>query len=287
VTYAATAIIVLVASPGDTAEERAAIQLALSRWNVDRGEREGIVVIPWLYEQHAVPALGSYAQSIINSQAVDRADVIVAFFDSRLGTETPAAVSGTAEEIQRAHQAGKPVHVYFSEEPINRSLVDVKQLAALETFRKSLGSEGLLGSYSGSLDLANQVLSAIDYDVSAKNWSTPSHRQSEIGARINAHHDHQREVTGIDSRGKTRYRTIANHLVIRNDGYSTAEGILVRAAGIGGDVKFEQPSPFDLTPGSEIAFPMTGLGGTENVRIVMTWTEGGQAKDFSQTVRLG
>ena len=56
--FFATAIVVLIASPADTMDERAAVQRDLSRWNVDRGERESAVVIPWLYEQHAVPLLG-------------------------------------------------------------------------------------------------------------------------------------------------------------------------------------------------------------------------------------
>jgi hypothetical protein len=111
-TFSAIAILVLIASPGDTAEERAAIQLQLSKWNVSRGERESVVAVPWLYEQHSIPMLGGHPQSVINAQAVDRADVV----DSRLGTETPEAVSGTAEEIRRALAAGKPVHVYFSKE---------------------------------------------------------------------------------------------------------------------------------------------------------------------------
>ena len=68
-----------------------------------------------------MPVLGGPPQSVINAQAVGRADVVVAFFDSRLGTETPEAVSGTAEEIKRAHAAGKPIHVYFSTEDIPSS----------------------------------------------------------------------------------------------------------------------------------------------------------------------
>lgn len=114
--------------------------------------------------------MGEYAQSIINSQAVDRADVVVAFFDSRLGTETPEAVSGTAEEIKRAQKAGKPVHVYFSTEPVPRELVDADQLAALKSFKSTLSAEGLLGSYENPQHLASQVVSAIDYDVNAKDW---------------------------------------------------------------------------------------------------------------------
>jgi hypothetical protein len=33
------------------------------------------------------------------------ADVVVAFFDARLGIETPEAVSGTAEEVSDAYRS--------------------------------------------------------------------------------------------------------------------------------------------------------------------------------------
>jgi hypothetical protein len=65
-----------------------------------------------------VARVGNRPQAIINAQAVDRADIVVAFFDSRLGTSTGVDVSGTAEEINRAVDMGKPVHVYFSDEPL-------------------------------------------------------------------------------------------------------------------------------------------------------------------------
>lgn len=69
--FSADAILVLIASPSDTADERAAVYEALGQWNVSRGEREAIVVIAWLYEQHAVPLLGDGPQSVINHQAFD------------------------------------------------------------------------------------------------------------------------------------------------------------------------------------------------------------------------
>lgn len=285
-TFAATAVLVLIASPGDTAEERAAIQQGLGQWNVARGEREAIVVVPWLYEQHAIPTLGSHAQGIINSQAVDRADIVVAFFDARLGTETPEAVSGTAEEIQRASAAGKAVHVYFSREPITRELADTQQLAALDEFKRKLRDEGLLGDYDSPEHLANQVMQAIDYDVSRRNWSISTSPASLAGAKLSARHEHAKEPTGTDSKGKIKYRTTSNHLIVRNDGDETAEEIRVTSKPLDGQVVFDEPEPFDLTRGSERAFPMMGLGGGNNVEVSLMWTESGVAKTFTQTIRV-
>lgn len=284
-TFIATAIVVLIASPGDTADERAMIQLQLSRWNVSRGEREGVVAIPWLYEQHSVPVLGGHPQTVINAQAVDRADVVVAFFDSRLGTETPEAVSGTAEEIKRAHAAGKPVHVYFSTEDIPRS-ADPQQLAKLAKFKKDMESEGLLGQYSSPENLASQVSNAIDFDVNTQNWSLPTSRAADTtGAVLEARHDHRKEQNGVDGKGKPRYRTIANHLVITNTGESAATNIHVTVEEIDGQFTFEEPAPFNLTRNSEMQFSMIALY-SGNAKVNMTWTEDGEPRETTQSIRV-
>jgi hypothetical protein len=282
-TFNATAIIVLIASPGDTADERAAIQLQLGKWNVSRGEREGVVVMPWLYEQHSVPVLGGHPQSVINAQAVDRADAVVAFFDSRLGTETPEAVSGTAEEIKRAHAAGKPVHVYFSNEDIPRS-VDAQQLIKLQAFKETLQSEGLLGSYESPEHLASQVAAAIDYDVSTQNWSSsPRGPVAPTGADLTARHEYERE--NYISNGKSRTRTTQNHLVVENVGGATASDLRITLEEVDGSFMFEEPEPFDLTRGSEAQFSLIGLR-SGNARVNMTWTEEGEPKEASQTIRV-
>lgn len=282
-TFSATAIVVLIASPGDTAAERAVIQLQLSRWNVSRGEREGVVAVPWLYEQHSVPVLGGHPQSVINAQAVDQADVVVAFFDSRLGTETLEAVSGTAEEIRRAHAAGKPVHVYFSTEDIPRS-ADPDQLVKLAQFKKAMESEGLLGEYSSPENLAHQVWNAIDFDVNTQNWSPATSRtESTTGADLEAWHDHRREQNGVDNKGKPRYRTTANHLVIRNKGDATASNVQIAVEAISSQFHFEQPEPFDLTKNSEMQFVLIPLR-SGNAKVNMTWTEDGELREAAQSI---
>ncbi|NKW46029.1 hypothetical protein GS979_06305 [Rhodococcus hoagii] len=132
-----TGVLVVIASPGDTSEERAAVRDQINDWNINNGRRASVAFLPWLYERSAVPSLGGRAQSVINSQAVDRSDIVVAFFDSRLGTSTGVDVSGTAEEIRRAHKLGKPVHVYFSNEPIPRD-ADLDQQLHFELSVKNL-----------------------------------------------------------------------------------------------------------------------------------------------------
>lgn len=53
-----TGVLVLIASPGDTVDERIAVSEALADWNVVRGRRQGAALLGWRYEKHAVARLG-------------------------------------------------------------------------------------------------------------------------------------------------------------------------------------------------------------------------------------
>jgi hypothetical protein len=153
-----------VASPGDTARERDAIEQAIVDWNNARAEREQILVVPWRWERHAVPELGGSAQSIIDRQALNDCDLVVAVFNSRLGTATDDAVSGTAHEILRADSDGKPVHVWFSSEPLPRDITP-DELKRLYDFKRQLEANALLGSYSGVEDLQAKIRNALEHDL--------------------------------------------------------------------------------------------------------------------------
>ncbi len=85
--------------------------------NASRAAREGVVLLPRRWETDAVPVLSGSGQGAINKQLLDSADIVVALFDSRLGRATEDAVSGTAEEIQRADVAGKQVPSTFRRSP--------------------------------------------------------------------------------------------------------------------------------------------------------------------------
>lgn len=133
--FEARVLIVLIASPGDTFDARNAVEQAILSWNRDRSFSERVVLLPVRWESDAVPQMGSDGQSIINRQLVDRADVLVALFHSRVGAPTARAESGTAEEIDRAVEGGIPVHVYFAEMPYPNG-VDPDELKRLQAFRK-------------------------------------------------------------------------------------------------------------------------------------------------------
>ena len=151
--FTAHVVKVLIASPGDTADERNAVDGAIGDWNASRAEQARAILLPWRWERHAIPRLGSTAQGVINEQAVDSSRRGNCTLRCSPGNGDIRAVSGTAEEILRANAAGKFVHVYFSSEDLPRD-VEIQQLAALRAFKQRLEAEGLLGSYASPGDLA-------------------------------------------------------------------------------------------------------------------------------------
>jgi len=280
---------VLIASPGDTTEERAAVERALHGWNADRSEREQIVLLPRRWETDAVPRLGASAQGVINEQLVDRADIVLALFDSRLGMATGAAVSGTAEEIERSHEAGKPVHVWFSEEPIPRG-ADLDQVKALEHFKQTLSPLGLLGNYASPDDLAFKVRQAIESDLDRLDLGAVARRlPTQQHAILRARYDSEREPE-TDSKGKVTYRTRGERLVVHNSGSVAAVDVRVELQGLGDQsappqiLQTEEVAP-TLTPNSEFSWPMRmPMNTARNFEVVMSWREGEEERTESQHV---
>lgn len=282
-------VLVLIASPGDAVEERASVSAGLNDWNITRGRREAVALLPWLWERHSVARVGGRPQGIINAQAVDKSDVVIAFFDSRLGTATGEDVSGTAEEINRAVDQGKHVHVYFSEEPLPRD-VDPAQLQALNEFKAGLEARGVMGRYSDPADLVGQVVRAIEADIDESGWAVNAARPTgPSGADLRWRHAHEREQQGVDKNGKTKYRTTRNDLIVTNESDIDAIDLTFEVAGIGGaDFIFEGPEePVTVYGRSTMAWlliPTHGPGSTASISA--RWTEGDAPKERKWTVAL-
>lgn len=138
--YIAQVIKVFIASPGDVADERTIAREVVLEWNAVNSQERGTVLLPVLWETHAVPAMGERAQAVINDQLVRDADLLVGIFWTRIGTPTGTAVSGTVEEIEEHVRAGKSPMLYFSEAPVRPDSLDDEQFHALRSFGGSVAS---------------------------------------------------------------------------------------------------------------------------------------------------
>src|SRR5512133_3757337 len=112
--FRANVVGVLVASPSDTLLERKAVAEAIDGWSSFDAEATGVAFLPLLWERDSIPEMGDRAQGVLNRQLGDRADAVVGIFWTSVGTPTGESESGSIEEIERAHAAGKPVMVYVS-----------------------------------------------------------------------------------------------------------------------------------------------------------------------------
>jgi len=146
--FEANVLRVMIASPGDVAEERKIVTEEIHRWNDANAVARRIVLLPVKWETNSTPQFGNPPQTIINRQLLDEADIVVAIFGSRIGTPTEAHVSGTVEEIKKHVASGKTAKIYFSDVPVPPSSLDPAQYAQLQQFREECRSTGLYGTFS-------------------------------------------------------------------------------------------------------------------------------------------
>lgn len=138
---------VMIASPGDVASERAIIRDVVYEWNAVHSQARSIVLLPVGWETHSSPEMGDSAQDILNNQVLEKCDLLVGVFWTRIGTPTTEYASGTVEEIERHMQDGKPTMLYFSSQPVVLDTVENEQIEQLKVFKKSCQSRGLYESY--------------------------------------------------------------------------------------------------------------------------------------------
>ncbi|MFT8443202.1 hypothetical protein [Bifidobacterium aquikefiri] len=227
--FTASVLRVVIASPSDIPEARDAVEGALHNWNDANSISKHIVLLPWRWETASVPLLGGHPQAQINEQGVDSADIVIALFGSRLGSPTPEAVSGTVEEIERSVATGKLVHLYFSTAPLPRD-IDTAQLDGLREFRHQISQRGLLGEFVNVAQLEHEVWKAIEFDVAKLDLNVSALATVSRGVKFSAQPHEERELKEYDKRGKARYTT-RHWIEITNSGDKDATDVTFEVVG--------------------------------------------------------
>lgn len=224
--FVANVLTVMIVSPSDVTEARDAIEKALHGWNGANSRNKQVVLQPWRWETSAVPVMGDHPQSLINAQGVDGCDLVFGIFGSRLGSPTLEAVSGTVEEIERAQELGKPVHLYFSSAPLPND-VDIKQLEGLRSFKKAIQERGLLGEFANASQLEHEVWKAIEHDLSRLSLGVPNLASTPpaVGVKFHVQPQQERELKGHTKAGKPQYTT-RHWLEITNVGDVDAQEVV-------------------------------------------------------------
>jgi hypothetical protein len=145
--YSAKVYNVMIASPSDVSAERGVVREVIHEWNSVNAFTRNTVLMPIGWETHSSPAMGASPQKILNTQILDKCDLLVGVFWTRIGTKTEDYESGTVEEIERHMSSGKPAMLYFSSAPVHPDSVENEQYERLKSFRQSCQSRGLYHAF--------------------------------------------------------------------------------------------------------------------------------------------
>ncbi|WP_026224140.1 hypothetical protein [Marinobacter gelidimuriae] len=192
--YKATVIPVMIASPGDVADEREIIRSIIHDWNDVNAEASAVMLAAIGWETHSSPELGTRPQELINKRVLKNCDLLIGVFWTRLGTPTGKSPSGTVEEIEEHVAAGKPAMIYFSSKPVAPESINAEQFAQVQAIKKKWQPQGLIETYenleefraklSKQLQLSltkNEYLKGLfaapEVEVVTENPATPDNRQ--------------------------------------------------------------------------------------------------------------
>lgn len=211
-----TIIGTFVASPSDVEEERAALESVVAELNKTWSKNLNLRLDLMKWETDVHPGFGQYPQDVINTQINDEYDIFVAIFWGRIGSPTRKYESGTLEELDRAYKKylkdrkSIDILVYFKDQPIAPSKMDVQQLAKLNEVKHMLGEKGgLYWEFDNTKDFESRLRGHLS--KVAQEWSL------KIG---NA----QREANEKDEQAKS---IVANELGDEIDDYGLLDYIEV------------------------------------------------------------
>jgi hypothetical protein len=156
---------VAVASPGDVEKERDSVLRVFSRWNNNNDELAFLNAVMW--EFSSVPTLGDHPQHLLNDQLIDKSDILIAIFWSKLGTPTPTANSGTVEEIREFIKRKGPgrVMLYFCRRDVPYELINPSELSKLQEFKEQMRTQGLFHQYQHVEEFERDLYQHLDSKI--------------------------------------------------------------------------------------------------------------------------
>jgi chromosomal replication initiator protein len=181
---------VVVASPGDVAAERKALQEVVTELNLTAAPHLGCQIVLCRWETDAHPGFHIEGpQALIDSiLRIEECDVFVGIFWMRFGTPVSDGRSGTEHEFRRAYQSwrrrGRPqILFYFNEKPyVLRTEQDVQHVGRIIKFRSEFPSEGLWWTYRGTQNFKDLLRQHLTTVLRTLNSSLASgHGNTEMG----------------------------------------------------------------------------------------------------------
>jgi len=147
---------IMVGGPTDGTEYHKAIEREIDLWNKLNAEVSGKTLQVTNWHHHARPGM-TPPQVSVNRTVTFRADALLVVFNSKLGTPTEEYLSGTVEEIHIMEKLGRPVVIFFSREPVERSVATTQQYLDMESFRNSMKSKSYFVDFESFSDFEAKI----------------------------------------------------------------------------------------------------------------------------------
>ena len=144
--YKASVYRIMIGCPSDVKDEVAIAKDVIVNWTEVNAESCGMVLLPMHWSTDSYPEMGYKKKKTIDRQLVNRSDMLVCIFASKVGTPTDTAESGSIEEIEEHIKEGKPVMLYFRKS-VDSSTITPDQLAKLQDFKKKIRNSTLYFEY--------------------------------------------------------------------------------------------------------------------------------------------
>lgn len=168
----------MIGTPSDIKEEVQIAKDVINEWNYVHTELHHKVLLPLHWSISAYPNSGKHPQKIINEQVVDKSDLLICIFGSKLGTPTDTDISGSVEEINEHLKAGKDVMIFFRKNLEIESLDDMQQVEKLLKFKESIKGNALFEEYE-----KNSFKSILSQKLQLflnNTWLNPNYEPKEI-----------------------------------------------------------------------------------------------------------
>lgn len=151
----------MIGSPSDIKEEITIAREVLNHWNNLHSEQNKMVLLPLHWSFSSYPSMERKPQKSIDKQLVEKSDLMVCIFGTRLGSPTDSEISGTVEEIEEHRKAGKDVMVYFKMSVNDISAVDPQQLQKIKEFKESIKKDVLWQEFSDAKEFEKKFADAL------------------------------------------------------------------------------------------------------------------------------
>lgn len=159
---------IMIASPGDVKKERQEVINAIHLWNANNSERESVILQPLTWEIDVSRGEAEDGQKLIDTQILQRSDLVVGIFWKKLGRKSSAAISYTVGELKDHINSGKQAVIFFKDPPKSKNKEELDSIRAVIYFKENLKAEfGVDSIYSEFRSLNDfNIYAKLEKDVS-------------------------------------------------------------------------------------------------------------------------